>query len=196
MATFRGFSNEVITRESLRSARIDPIIQDLVCTSSMKFEYPSIQDNIEPDLYVLGSLIGLDPKIHEDLQDLEGIHSAIDECAAAEQGINPDIMDIDEGVKSALVPVLVMPAAEVPASESVGKWRRGFYPRAQLDVLEQEFQRGRARSRNDEIARTISCLGGAREVDENDVRQWMANARRSPASTLASLSNDVLVNAV
>jgi hypothetical protein len=31
----------------------------------------------------------------------------------------------------------------------------------------------------EEIARTISCLDGVREVDKNDVRQWMANARRS-----------------
>jgi hypothetical protein len=93
-------------------------------------------------------------------------------------GINPDIMNIDEGVKSASAPVLVMPAAEVPASESVGKWRRRFYSRAQLDVLEQEFQHGGAGSRNEEIARTIICLDGAREVGENDVRQWMVNARR------------------
>jgi hypothetical protein len=30
-----------------------------------------MQDSIEPDLYELGRLIGLDPEIHEDLQDLE-----------------------------------------------------------------------------------------------------------------------------
>jgi hypothetical protein len=85
IATLSDFSEEVITRESLRSVRIDPIIQDLVCASSMKFEFPSIQDNIEPDLYELGSLIGLDPEIHEDLQDLEDTRSAILECAAADQ---------------------------------------------------------------------------------------------------------------
>ncbi len=42
-----------------------------------------------------------------------------------------------------------------------------------------EFLRGGSRSKNEEIARAISCLDGAREVDKNDVRQWMANARRS-----------------
>jgi hypothetical protein len=98
---------------------------------------------------------------------------------SVQQLINPDIMDIDEGVESASAPVLVIPAAEVPASESVGKRRRGFYSRAQLDVLKQEFQCGGARSGNEEIARTISCLDGALEVVKNDVRQWIANARRS-----------------
>ncbi len=63
------------------------------------------------------------------------------------------------------------PAAELPVAESVGKKRRGYYSNAQLDVLEQEFQRGEPRSKNEETARTISCLDGARGVDKNDVRQ-------------------------
>jgi hypothetical protein len=186
IATLSDFSEDIIERESLRSVRIDPIIQDLVCNSTTKFDFPSMQDGIEPDLYELGSLMGLDPEIHEDLQDLEDIRSAIDECAAAEQGINPDVMDIDEGVDSAPAPLLEHSAAELPVAESVGKRRRVHYSKAQLDVLEQEFLRGGARSRNEEIARTISCLDGAREVDKNDVRQWMANARRSHRARRAS----------
>jgi hypothetical protein len=117
-----------------------------------------IQDNIEPDLYELGSIIGLDPEIHEDLQEIEDIRSAIEECAAAEQGVNPDVMDIDEGIESTPAPVLEIPVADLPVSETVSKKRRGYYPKAQLDILEHEFQRGGSQSKNEEIARAISCL--------------------------------------
>ena len=37
--------------------------------------------------------------------------------------------------------------------------------------------RGGLRMKNQEIARAISRLDGAREVDKTDVRTWMANNR-------------------
>jgi hypothetical protein len=55
IATLSDFSEDIIERESLRSVRIDPISQDLVCTSKTKFDYPSMHDNIEPDLYDLAA---------------------------------------------------------------------------------------------------------------------------------------------
>ncbi len=72
--------------------------------------------------------------------------------------------------------------AELPASIRIS---RQTTARASLEStarylggkLEHEFLRGGARSKNEEIAREISCLDGALEVDKNDVRQRMANAQ-------------------
>ena len=51
------------------------------------------------------------------------------------------------------------------------------YSKAQLDFLEREFMRDGLHMKNEKIARAISRLYGAREVDKNDVRTWMANNR-------------------
>ncbi len=60
IALLSDFSEGVIERDSLRSVRIDPIIQDLVCSSTVKCDFPPMQDDIGSDLYELGSLMGLD----------------------------------------------------------------------------------------------------------------------------------------
>lgn len=74
IAKLSDLTEDIIEWESPRSVRIDPIIQDLACTSTMKFELPSMQDNIDSDLYDLGSIVWVDQEIHEDLHDLEDIH--------------------------------------------------------------------------------------------------------------------------
>ena len=48
----------------------------------------------------------------------------------------------------------------------------------ELDVLNREFLQGSARMRNAEIAKEISKLNGAREVDTSNVRTWMIKKRR------------------
>ena len=90
------------------------------------------------------------------------------------------VMDVHENVAAvAAEAALEVTGAEseAPGSETAGKRRREHYSRAQLDFLEREFVRGGLRMKNEEIARAISRLDGAREVDKNDVRQWMANSR-------------------
>ncbi len=56
--------------------------------------------------------------------------------------------------------------------------RRRNYSQEQLDVLNREFLRGSARMKNAEIAKEISKLNGAREVDTTNVRTWLIKKRR------------------
>ncbi len=52
--------------------------------------------------------------------------------------------------------MLLIPVAEFPVSESFGKKRRGYCSKAELDILEHDFQRGGARSsKNEEKASAV-----------------------------------------
>jgi hypothetical protein len=96
-----------------------------MASSTVKCQFLSMQDDIGSDLYELGSLMGLDPELHEDLQELEDICSAIDECSAA-------VIDIDDGVDSATGSVLEAPGTEIPALEPVGN--------EDVDIIQVNFK--------------------------------------------------------
>ena len=121
VAQLSDLSENVIERESLRSVRIDPIISDLVCSSAAQFVFPTMQEDIDPVLYELGSIFQLDPELSEELDELEFIRSGIDDCArareAAREGLNQDELDIDHNVPVATIPIEL----EVPAAEEVSQ---------------------------------------------------------------------------
>ncbi len=70
---------------------------------------------------------------------------------------------------------VAMPAVE---EEALAK-RRRKYSKEQLNVLYREFMKGSARMKNEEIAKEISRLNGAQEVDKTDVRRWLINKRQA-----------------
>lgn len=125
VAQLSDFSEDVIERESLRSVRIHPIIADLVCSSAAQFVFPTMQEDIDPVLYELGSIFQLDPELTEELDELEFIRSGIDDCArareAAREGLNQDELDIDHNV--ATIPIQVPAAEEVSQPEAPVKRR-------------------------------------------------------------------------
>ena len=90
VAQLSDFSEDVIERESLRSVRIHPIIADLVCSSAAQFVFPTMQEDIDPVLYELGSIFQLDPELTEELDELEFIRSGIDDCARAREAARRD----------------------------------------------------------------------------------------------------------
>ncbi len=116
---------------------------------------------------------------------------------AAETDENADDLDIDHGM---IVPEEVIEDSNeevaMPAEdEQVRAKQRRKYSCEQLDVLNQEFMKGSARMKNAEIAKEISRLNGAREVDATDVRRWMVNKRKandnSEGASFLLLSNFV-----
>ena len=174
-------------RASLRNVNIDPIIADLVSREALPiFDESPVLDPSNSDLYDLGDVIGLDPEIEEDRNELEDIRFARENLAlareAAEQDLIADELDIDHGMvvpsESNVEQQTIEEAIEdVEEIAPIKKRTRQCYSASQLEILHRELEKGTARKKNADIATEISCLDGAREITTQDVRNWFSNMR-------------------
>ena len=144
------------------------------------------------ELYDLGDVIGLDPDIEEDRNELEDIRFAQENLAlareAAEQDLIADELDIDHGM---VVPsetnveqqVTEEAGEDVEEIAPIKKRTRQCYSASQLEILNRELENGTARKKNADIATEISGLDGAREVTTQDVKtnNKRCRSRRSAA---------------
>ena len=171
----------------MRNVNIDPIIADLVSREALPiFDESPVLDPSNSDLYDLGDVIGLDPEIEEDRNELEDIRFARENLAlareAAEQDLIADELDIDHGMvvpsESNVEQQTIEEAIEdVEEIAPIKKRTRQCYSASQLEILHRELEKGTARKKNADIATEISCLDGAREVTTQDVRNWFSNMR-------------------
>jgi hypothetical protein len=115
------FDRDVVEREGLRSIHIDPIIADIV------------GGGIVPprsELQELSALMGLDAEIEEDLEELEGVYSAMEELQdIIETGVDAESLDIDHGTVIASTAVPSNPAPE-PVQEVKRRRERRPYSAA------------------------------------------------------------------
>ena len=150
------------------------------------FDESPVLDPSNSDLYDLGDVIGLDPEIEEDRNELEDIRFARENLAlareAAEQDLIADELDIDHGMvvpsESNVEQQTIEEASEdVEEIAPIKKRTRQCYSASQLEILHRELEKGTARKKNADIATEISCHDGAREVTTQDVRNWFSNMR-------------------
>ncbi len=184
IARWFDYSPEVQERAGLRKVKI-PIITDLVSQDEVKPIFDSslpvkCEDPLNVELYDLGDILGLDPEIEEEREELENLRFAKESLSAErigeEMGENTDELDFDYGMvaQGEVIKEEGMPVEDDQAPRK----RRRNYTQEQLDVLNREFLRGSARMKNAKIAKEISKLNGAREVDTSNVRTWMIKKRR------------------
>ncbi len=121
------------------------------------------------ELQERSALMGLDAEIEEDLEELEGVYSAMAELQdIIETGVDAESLDIDHGTV----------IASTAVQEVKRRRERGPYSAEQLEVLQNELQLA-IRRKNKDIADEISCLNGAREVSTENVRNWMSSKRHA-----------------
>ena len=182
IARWFDYSPDEQERMGLRKVKIDPIIADLVSNEELPIFDTTVLDPLNLELCDLGDILGLDPEIEEDREELENIRFAQESLVAsreaADQDLNAEELDIDRGMES-----VVHAAAEEERAEeeevAPKRKKREQYSVQQLEVLNREFLKDAGRMKNEEIAKEISGLDGARTVTTADVRGWMSNARRA-----------------
>jgi hypothetical protein len=171
VALVEDFDHDVVEREGLQTIHIDPIIADIVGAGIVP---------TRSELQELSALMGLDAEIEEDLEELEGVYSAMEELQdIIETGVDAESLDIDHGTVMASTAVPSNPAPE-PVQEVKRRRERRPYSAEQLEVLQNELLLAIRRKNNlKDIADEISCLNGAREVSTEDVRNWMSSKRHA-----------------
>jgi hypothetical protein len=103
VARVEDFDPDVVEREGLRTIHIDPIIADIVGAGIVP---------PRSELQELSALMGLDAEIEEDLEELEGVYSAMEELQdIIETGVDAESLDIDHGT--------VMASTAVPSKLAI-----------------------------------------------------------------------------
>ena len=134
-----------------------------------------VLDPVNSELYNLGDVIGLDPDIEEDRNELEDIRFAQENLAlareAAEQDLIADELDIDHD--------MVVPSQTNVEQQVTEEGSEGVEEIAPIkkQTLNWELENGTARKKNADIVTEISGLDGAREVTTQDVKTWFNNMR-------------------
>jgi len=188
VARWFDFKPADVERARLRDVKVSPIIADLVSNEEMKPTFDlgppvTVDDPLNVELYNLGEILGLDPDIEEEREELENFRFAQEsletERYAAENGEDAEELDIDYGTVIDKGATPIEDEASISVEDSAPRKRRRMYSREQLDILNREFLKGTAggRMKNADIAKEINRLNGAREVNTTDVRNWMVNQR-------------------